>query len=97
MAGLHDRMESMGGNGWVVGPHGGKRKPYRKVPMAVLATRITESDKAALDRLASLTGRTVGDVVREACRIYILTQERVIKQAESEWEEGRGVADTDSV
>jgi len=67
----------MGGIGW------GKRG----APKVVLTARVEESDRRALDRLAHLTGRTIGEVIREACRLYILSQERAIGRAEKEWEE----------
>lgn len=77
----------MGGNGWVVDANGRQKRTARKPRKVLVATRIEETDKMALDRLARLTDRTTGEVIREACRLYILSQERAIGRAEKEWEE----------
>jgi predicted transcriptional regulator len=57
--------------------------------MVVLTARVKDSDHRALDRLARLTGRKIGEVIREAVRVYIIEQERIIEKAEREFEDGQ--------
>lgn len=61
------------------------RRP-REHPKVTVWFRIEQSDKAALDHLARLTGREVSEMGREALRLYVIDQLMAVRRAERQFE-----------